>query len=225
MKNIFLALTILIVSTSCANLHIEKRRYNRGFHVGFTKKNQSKKEVKEKEELRLEPIGAFTSETIDIELILVSHQPIVHSIQVSTESTQLAGQTEIPEGSAADSNQRKLLNQTDRKSITKSDRVQKTGRFVTPRVIENKTTGHWGSNFKKLTSAESRGSDDVDWRFLGWLLLVVVLVGLVIAGFIFAGTSVGIIIILAIIAASLLIFILWCISEFLNWCMSIFDYL
>ena len=224
MKNIFLALVILIVSTSCANLHIEKRRYNRGFHVGFTKKYQSKKEVKEKEALSLVPIDAFTPQTIGNELILESHQPIVDSIQVSTETQPLVS-AEIPEEAAVDGNQRKLLKQTDKMANAKSDRVQKTRRFVTPRVIENKTIGNWGSNFKKLSSAESRRSDDVDWRFLGWLLLGVVLVGLIITGFIFAGTSVGIIIILSIIAASLLIFILWCINEFLNWCMSIFDYL
>ncbi len=222
MKNIFLALVILIVSTSCANLHIEKRRYNRGFHVGFTKKYQSKKEVKEKEALSFDPIDAFTPETIGNELILVSHQPIVDSIQVSTETQPLVS-AEMPMETVVKSNQSRLSNQADRKANTKSDRVQKTRRFVTPRAIENKTTRHWGSNIKKLSSAESRGSGDVDWDVWLPILIGAAVIGLITAIILFAGPLTGYIL-MAILGVILATVFVWIMVEFFSWCMSIFDY-
>ena len=223
MKNIFLALTILIVSTSCANLHIEKRRYNRGFHVGFTKKYQSKKEVKEKEALSFDPIDAFTPETIDSELILESHQPIVDSIQVSAETQPLVS-AEIPEEAAVDGNQRKLLKQADKKANTKSDRAQKTRTSPTLKVNKSETIGHWGSNFNTLSSADSRGSRDVDWGSILQLLLILLIIGIMIAKLLLTGVSVGIVILGVVIVAGVMVLVAWCMSEFLDWGLSMFGF-
>ena len=222
MKNIFLALVILIVSTSCANLHIEKRRYNRGFHVGFTKKYQSKKEVKEKEALSLVPIDAFTPQTIGNELILESHQPIVDSIQVNTETQPLVS-AEIPKETVAKSNQ-KVVSIEVRATSANTHRIQKTRTSPTLKVNKSETIGHWGSNFNTLSSADSRGSRDVDWGSILQLLLILLIIGIMIAKLLLNGVSVGIVILGVVIVAGVMVLVAWCMSEFLDWGLSMFGF-
>jgi hypothetical protein len=43
MRQLFLLLSILLISTACSNFHMEKRRYNKGFHISFSKNRANEK--------------------------------------------------------------------------------------------------------------------------------------------------------------------------------------
>ncbi|MDG1331409.1 MAG: hypothetical protein P8P74_03720 [Crocinitomicaceae bacterium] len=43
MRKFILLLSILFISTACSNFHMEKRRYNKGFHISFNKRHLKEK--------------------------------------------------------------------------------------------------------------------------------------------------------------------------------------
>ncbi|MFK7786290.1 MAG: hypothetical protein AB8B56_14315 [Crocinitomicaceae bacterium] len=107
MQKTIIILTILLVSAACSNFHMEKRRYNKGFHVTFNKNRVGKKSAtnepslakserksRKSSKLRSPSNSNKPLETLDVDVKTeyLSHRPSIHppSKLESTPETSVA---------------------------------------------------------------------------------------------------------------------------------------
>ena len=140
MRQLLLVLSVLFLSTACSNFHMEKRRYNKGFHISFNK-NRLKKNTdsNEKETLAEDKTSNKSSEFIvknSSELALTKTDAIEAPLDAANESNTIQ----------ASHSKSKPTHSVDEVEDAIKDVSETTAAIITSRGAASKSTEKSGVN-------------------------------------------------------------------------------